>query len=201
MAIRPSRLILAALAVVAVASLWRAVVVEREKQAIAKAYAEAHELAQQLGAERAQLSEQLEQTQGQLEAETAAREELNQHLASVQEKLDATTGQLSSLQQQFAQLEETNSGLTTQLGAVTTEKQELEARLSSLKELKLAIREVKQKMHWDRLEARRLRIVAFEELDQEALTTGNRGFVVRHGTPTIGAASKLRVHVLQPEAQ
>jgi chromosome segregation ATPase len=200
MAVRPARLITAIIAMVAVASLWRAVVVEREKQRILAAYAQAQALASQLDSERAQLTVQLADRQAQLEMESAERAKLNDELQRVQGELANTAGELDSLQGQYAQLEGAHIGLTSQFNEVTAEKEELEAKFASLHQLKLAIRSVKRQMRLDRWEARRLRIIALQEADQDTTVAGNRGYVVRNGAPTLGVSSSLRVHVLQPEA-
>ncbi len=201
MTVRPMHGVLIALALVAVGGLWRAVAVEREKQRLLQVYAEAQRLASQLDAERAQLNEQLSETTRQLEQESAERAQLHEELQEVQGRLEDTAGQLDSLQQQYAGLEDANASLLDHLGVVTAEKQGLQAKFSSLKELKLAIRGVKSKIRLDRAEARRVQIVAFRETDQQALMSGNHGFVVRHGMSTLGAESALHVRVLEPETQ
>ena len=56
MAFRRSRIVLILMLVAVIASLWRAVVVEREKRRIASEYVRAQQMIQQLGTERAQLT-------------------------------------------------------------------------------------------------------------------------------------------------
>ena len=91
--------------------------------------------------------------------------------------------------------------MTQRLTAAEQEKQQLEAKLSSLKDLKLAIKDVKQKVWSERWAAWRARAQAQQVADEERLAAGNHGFVVREGASTLVAPSRLQVRVLEPEPQ
>ena len=201
MAIQRSRVVLGVLAVVLLASLWRTVAVEREKRRITAAYEQAHRMAQQLGEERAHLSDELVQAKQTIEGQTSDLTHFQNELQDLQGRLDKTMTELAALQREHEELRQSNASLTTQLSSVEAEKQQLEQRLASLRELRLAIHEVKRKMWNERLAAWRAHIQAVKAADQERLAAGNRGYLVRNGTPTLGSRTKMQVHVLEPQSQ
>ena len=201
MATQRGRLILTVLAVVVIASLWRTVLVERDKRRLSDAYRQTQELVKQMETERSHLNEELGSARQTIETQSGSLQSLQHDLQDVQGKLEKTTAELASLQREHEQLRTQNSSLATKLDSVLTEKQQLEAKLSSLKELRLAIRDVQRKMWNERLAAWRARVQALKQTDQERLALGNRGFLVRDGKPTLGTATTLRVHVLEPQAQ
>ena len=201
MAIPRSRVVLGVLTVVLVASLWRTVAVEREKRRIAAAYEQAQRMAQQLGEERAHLNEELVQAKQTIGGQTSDISHFQNELQELQGRLDKTMTELAALQREHQELRQSNASLTTQLSSVTTEKQELEQRLASLRELQLAIRDVKRKMWNERWASWRAHVQAAKAADQERLATGNRGYLVRNGTPTLGSRTKMQVHVLEPQPQ
>lgn len=189
------------LLVIVAGSLWRTVSVEQEKSRLADEYAKAQQLVNQLSQERAHLNQELAETRETVETQTGDIASLQQELKGVQDQLDRTLGEIASLQQEHAKLRNDNASLSTQLASLQLEKQQLEARLSSLKELRLAIRDVKRKMWVQRWASWRARIEAQKQADQQALASGNRGFVVRNGASTLGTSPQLHVHVLEPQSQ
>lgn len=198
---RRSRLILGVLLVLVVASLWRTVAVEREKRRLNASYDQAQQMVRQLETERAHLSTELGEARQTIEGQAGDLTGLQGELEQVQTKLNQTVAEIASLQKEHEQLRRENTSLSAQLGSVITEKQQLEAKLSSLKELKVAIRDVKRKIWNERWAAWRGRIEALREADQERLAAGNRGYLVRNGVSTLGARTKLQVHVLEPQTQ
>ena len=198
---RQGRLLLAVLVVATAVSLWRAVVVERQKRHIAKSYAEAQQMVAQLTDEQQHLNEELAGARKTVETQTGDLASLRLELRSVQDRLDQTVVDLASLQREHDQLRQEKTSLVTELSAMSSEKEELERRLSSLQELRLAIREVKRKMSDERWAAWRAHVEQMKEADREALAKGNRGFVVHAGRSTIGAGPRLRVQVLEPQPQ
>ena len=201
MTFRRGRIVLALLAVLLVASLWRTVSVEREKQRLAQAYQEAQQVAKQLSDEYTHLSSELGEARKTVEAQTTDLSSLRQELKSVQDRLNTTVEEIAALQREHEQLRHENVSLTTKLSSVMLEKQRLEMRLSSLHELKLAIRDVRSKVSAERWAAWRTHIQARKQKDQERLAMGNRGYVVRSGRSTLGVSPRLHVHVLEPQAQ
>ena len=199
MAVRRGRIILAILLTALGVSLWRTLVVERDKRQLDRAYEQSQQLVAQLTNERAHLSTELTETKHTVESQAGNISNLNLELASVQAKLDAATTQIASLQRDQEQMHQENTALTTQLSSAVAEKTALEARLSSLKELKLAIRDVRRRLWNERWADWRAYVQAQREKDQEMLALGNRGFVVQQGRSTLGANQRLQVHVLEPE--
>jgi chromosome segregation ATPase len=189
-----------ALGVAMVASLWRTVALQQEKNRINSAYEQAKGTLSQLQTERDRLTEELSGAHQTLKDQAGEIEGLQKDLQGVQQRLDQTVVELSSLQREHESLRQANMSLTTQLASVTQEREALQQKLSSIPELKQAIREIRRKMSDERWAAWRARVQAFREADQRALETGNRGYVLRSGAPTLGARTKLQVHVLEPES-
>ena len=201
MATPRTRIVVLVLALLVAVSLWRAIAVEHEKRQVTEAYQRAHQLVTQLAQERDHLNQELVGANHTVEAQAGDLKNLQQELKSVQQRLDETTAEIASLQREHQMLRQEHSVLTTELGTVKTEKQQLEAKLSSLKELRLAIRDVKQKMSTERWAAWRANVERLKREDQERLASGNRGYLVREGTSTLGAGPRLHVHVLEPQSQ
>lgn len=203
MALLRGRWVIVVLAVVAVGSLWRTVKVEQDKREISEAYQQAQQLAAQLSSERDHLSQELTVTQDAVEGRAGEMDHLKQELTGVQEKLDQTVQQLASMQRQHEALRDQHSSLTTQLSSITEEKEQLAAKLSSLKELQVAIRDVKTRLRDERWAAWRAHVETSRRADQEALASGNRGFVTRNGASTLGdgGTPRMNVHVLEPQTQ
>ena len=199
---RRGRIILAIMALVVIASLWRAGSVENQKNRLAKEYEQAKAILGQLEAEHGSLSEELSVASRTMAGQALDISELREELALVQDQLDETVVELSALQRDHERVRQENASLVNQMESLQSEKVALEGRLSSLKELRVAIREVKQKMRDERWAAWRARAVAQRELDQQLLAKGNRGFVIREGTTTVGSGTpaRLQVHVREPEA-
>ena len=164
---------------------------------------------------RRRMTSAYQQTKAVLSQVEQERDRLNQELAGARHTLDDQAGQLESLQTQLAQaerdaghlrleqarLQQANASLTEQLAAAT----QAEAKLSSIQGLKAAIRELQRKRwqafwhgRWDSWLAR---AQAQRELDQQKLTQGNRGLLVRNGMSTLGSRTTLHVRVLDPQTQ
>jgi chromosome segregation ATPase len=195
------RLVLLVLAIITLGSLWRTATVERDRRQLSTAYQQAQQAVSELDATRAQLQSELAAAQQAATAKTEEIAALQEELQQVQAKLEDTAGELAALQREHEQLRAENISLEDQVAAINAEKQQLEARLSDLRELRVAIRDVKRKMAEERWAAWRARVEAFKRTDQERLAAGNRGYVVRDGSTTLGQAARLRVQVLQPQAQ
>ena len=199
MAIHRGRVILAILLGALVVSLWRTVVVERNRREVSRAYEQSQQLVAQLRTERSHLSAELTAAKETIETQAGSLSSLEMELASVQAKLDNATTQIASLQRDHEQMRQQNASLTSQLDSAMAEKAALEVRLSSLKELKLAIHDVRRKLWNERWAEYRARVQAQRDRDQEMLASGNRGLVVSQGRSTLGSMPRLEVHVLQPE--
>lgn len=158
-----------------------------------------------LQGEQARLSGALSEAQETLHAQTKHLTSLEQELADLQTTLAKREQQLAQLQGEHAQLLASNSSLTGRVELLEQEKAGLETKLSSLKELRAAIRLVKQKIRQERWESWLAHVHQQRQEDVQQLASGNRGYVVRQGVPTLGAratvGTKLQVRVLEPEAQ
>ena len=159
------------------------------------------------------------QTKATLSQVEQERDRLNQELAGARHTLDDQASQLESLHTQLAQaerdvnhlrleqarLQEANTGLTEQLAATTQTKAALEAKLSSIHALRASIRELQRKRwqaFWREQGISRIaRVQAQRALDQQQLTQGNRGLLVRNGLSTLGSRTTLQVRVLDPQTQ
>ena len=200
MASQRGRFIVTGLAVLLAASVLHSVAAEREKRRLAEAYNQAQQVVQQLSDERGHLNDELVQTRETVEGQAGQLSGLQQELDSVQKRLGETVTEIAALQHEHDQLRQENSSLNAQLSSVITEKEQLEARLSSLKELRLAIRDVKQKIWNERWAAWHDHIRAVHQADREQLALGNHGYVVREGKSTLGENPRLHVHIHEPEA-
>ena len=199
---RRARWFLIVLAVAVLASFWRTVVVERQKREIATSYQQAQQLAAELSNERDHLSKELANAQQTVEGQASELGNLKQELTGLQERLDTTVTQLSSLQHEHEMLRAQQTALDSQLASVTVEKEQLAAKLASLKELRVAIREVKQKLRDERWAAWRAHVESAKAADHKALASGNRGYLVRNGVSTMASGTpRMNVHVLEPESQ
>lgn len=195
-----ARYVLLALLVVAIASLWRTVTVEREKQQLTAAYEDAKQAIDQLGGERSQLNDELQTARGTIQGQDIDISGLQKELTRVHAELNDAGVELASIRREHEQLRERNASLASQMTSIEQEKQQLEAKLSSITELKLAIRDVKRRMGEERWAAWRSRIEAQRAEDRRLLAEGNRGFVLRDGMPLLGAGRRMHVHVLEPQA-
>ena len=147
------------------------------------------------------------------------RDHLGQELSGARQTLDDQASQLESLKTQLAQaerdvsqlqleqtrLQQAKTSLTEQLADVTQTKAALEAKLSSIQELKTLIHELQRKQvqafwreRWDGWIAR---VQAQRALDQQKLTQGNRGLLVRNGMSTLGSRTTWQVRVLDPQTE
>lgn len=200
MALQQNRIVLILVAVIVVASLWRALSLEGQKRRLSASYNQAQQSLTEMQMERAQLSAELDSAKQMIEGQATDLSGLQGELARVKDELDQGLSELTALQQQHEELRAHDSSLVTQLSSVMTEKAQLEAKLSSLKELRLAIREVKREIWSDRWAAWRARARAQQEEDQRELAAGNRGFLVHEGLPTLGSSRRLHVNVLEPQS-
>ncbi|MDP3722344.1 MAG: hypothetical protein Q8R91_02470 [Candidatus Omnitrophota bacterium] len=195
------RLLVVATGLLVVVSLWRAVSAERQRVRLAQAYEQARHLLTQLETEHAALQRELVEARQTIEGQAGDLQQAQQELAEAEQHLSHTKADLASLQREHDQVQQQNSSLLARLSSLTVEKQQLEARLSSIRELKLAIRQVNDRLRHERLAAWRAHVETIRQQDQERLTSGNRGYLVRDGRPTLQSPTKLQVRVLEPQPQ
>ena len=191
---RVVQFVLAGLIILLAVSIWRMVSVDQERKRLSAAYTQAQQTLQQLETERAHLNDELVGAHETIEKQTGDLANLQQELKDLGARLERTTTELTSLQREHEQLRQSNASLAT-------EKQQLEAKLSSIKELKLAIRGVKRKMGEERRAAWQVHIQEMKVADTQRLASGNRGYLLRNGTPTAGSHATVKVHVLEPQSR
>ena len=196
-----SRVFVVSLALLALISLWRAIVAERERVQLVTLQQQTQQLVTQLEGERAQLTKELFTTKQTIQSQTDDLAGYRHELELAQQRLQRAAKELASMRQEEEMLVAHNAALTNEVSDVTAQKQLLEAKLSSLDGLREAIRDVKHKIWEQRWAAWRQRIEAAREEDQQRLASGNQGYVVREGTSTLAASPRLHVHVLEPQAQ
>lgn len=191
-----TRFLFIGIAVLAIASLWRAAVVEHEKRRLAEAHAKIQHAMNELEDERSRLTGQLAEARQTLEERTDDLSRLTLELQQAQRHL-------ASLHREHEELLAHDQSMSSQVNALLTEKQALEAKLSSVKELRLAIRDLKGKIWQERWAVwrERLRAASRRHADQDLFVAGNRGYVVRDGASTLGESPRVHVHVLEPQAQ
>ena len=128
-----------------------------------------------------------------------------QDQATELDRLQARLGQAEQEGQrlQFEQkgFRQANANILQQLASVSEEKTLLEEKMHSIRELRLAIRTVKQQMWAKRRQEWLARLEVQRAEDARRLAEGNRGYLVRDGVNTLRSATKLQVRVLDPQAQ
>ncbi len=170
----------------------------------------------ELEAQKKQLEEDYQKLASRVSAIEADYKSIQKENEELKKKLDLKDERLNTLNSAVTQLKRKNTQLTMQVQRLTgeikalrlenkvlkTRIQQLRDILNSWPKLKQAIRDLKIRM---RLERKRRR----EEARRRALATGNRGYVVRNGRPTIGAnkaqggnvIEKLKTRTKQPLKQ
>lgn len=196
-----TRFLLAGLVMLTVASLWRAGAAERERLRMSKAHAQAQHMVNELRQEHLRLSDELVAARQTIAQQTGDITGLRQEVDMAQARLNRAVAEVASLQRDVEQAREDNESLAGQLSVTMTQRQQLEAKLSSIKGLRLAIRELKNHLRRERWASWRHRLQAFRNVDEDRLASGNRGYVVREGTSTLGVSPRMQVHVLEPQVQ
>ena len=203
MATRRRRVILFVLMVGLMVTTVLATKVEVEKRKLAADYAKAQLALGQLEQERTHLNQELVQARDTMTTQAGELSNLQTELSSLQTRFAQTETELAQLKTDQTTLQHANANLLQQFTMVNQEKQALEARLASLKELRLAIRDVQQKLVRERWHAWLAHVELQRTKDEQRLAQGNRGFIVRHGMSTLAStpSTKLQVRVLDPETK
>jgi chromosome segregation ATPase len=186
---------------VLVASVWRSTTLEGQKRQLTRAYREARQALEVLEGERGRLVEELTQTGSVATTQAIELTDLQRALGEVRARLEHAQTELVALQQEHELAEATNATLEQRVADLEEEKQQLQTRFSSLDALKLAIRDVRRRLRDERWAAWRERIDAQRDADRLALASGNRGFVLRQGVPTLGTKTRLHVRVLDVQSK
>jgi chromosome segregation ATPase len=179
-------------------SVWRYVLVLREKQGLLESLNQIKAELSQVEAQREQLNQQLQDEKSRSAQEKQAGDE---KLAKLEEALDETQRSLDKLNRDMVTLKEENTtlrqdkdNLSVRVDKLTFEKTNLVARLNSFKELKKVFRDLTIKTQRAKFQMRQSRIEVMKKEDQQKLKVGNRGYVIRNSKPTLNA--KVRIEVL-----
>lgn len=193
------RMVLAVLAILLAASMWRQTSVETDRIRLTKAYDEAAALVEELQAERKGLSSALRGSRRATKGQEMDLDGLQRELESVEVRLDEAMAEINRLRRAHEQMQKRNASLSAELDSVIDERSHLQAKLSSIKELKLAIKAVRRKIWSNRWARWRARRDQQREIDAQELAAGNHGLVVQQGYSTLGENPRLHVHVMEPE--
>lgn len=196
---RKGRYIVIILLILLGLSGWRTLTSEQARRRMSSNYDQAQATIAQLQSEHGALTTELQGARETIAGNEKTLSTLQEQLQLVQNRLDATATQLATLRHEHEALQGEHLEMAQRMDALQQEKVALEQRLSSLKELRLAIRDVKHKLWVQRWASWHARIDAQRAFDQQQLASGNRGYVIRKGQSTLGAAPRLQVHVLEPE--
>ncbi len=165
-------------------------------------------LAIKLGVERRKIADHYAEAQRTLaeldheldETRTIAQDQAAE-LDHLQGRLVDTQHEVQRLQFEQKGFRQANANLLQQLASVSEERTLLEQKMRSIRELKLAIRNVKQQMWAKRRHEWLAKLEVQRAEDERRLAEGNRGYLVRDGSSTLKSATTLQVRVLDPESQ
>lgn len=152
---------------------------------------------QQIKIQLSQLESEKETLNQKLTAQLQEQQKIKQEKQKVEETLRISQDQsqkrieelntaLTVLREENTTLQQNWDNLTTQVEQLSKDKTILEARLGSIKELKKAIRELKKQM-------RKVKTQLPKKSENENLSEGNRGYIIKDGLPTYPQKVKIEV--------
>jgi chromosome segregation ATPase len=157
-------------------------VLENEEQALLQTLENERQLKQKLVEENAQLQENLKPSEENLVA-------LDTDLNEAKNKIEELGSHIHLLKAENIALREKNASLASGLDSVVKEKDNLQAKLSSIVELKKAIKELRRQAYKVGQEIK-------EEIQNDIIMEGNRGFLLKEGKSTYSAKVKIEVKPL-----
>lgn len=165
-----------------------------ENRRLAAAVEQRELLIQRLARHERELKAQLDTTRGSLLATAGDVVRLNQEVLRFGQEVAQLNAQVDRFQRSSLQVRQERDQLMGRVSTLEQERTSLARRLSSVDALRLAIREAIDA----RKEARRLSLMeAQRDADQQLLVSGNQGYLIRDGRPTVGAAT-MWIRVRQP---
>ena len=177
---------------------------ELDKRKLSADYVKAQTTVRQLENDWVRLNQELSEARQTVETQSSDLSQLHGQFEQIQARLAQTEGEVTQLRADYAKLQDTSTDLSDQLALATKEREALQSKLSSVHELKLALRDLRQKVWKQRWQAWLDHIQAQRQGAATQLAQGNRGYVVRNGASTLNAATpstRLQVRVLDPETQ
>ena len=177
---------------------------ELDKRKLAEGYAKAQTTIRQLEDDWVRLNQNLSEARQTVDTQSADLSQLHTQFEEIQARLAQTDEEVTHLRADYVKLQETNTDLSDRLALATKEHEALQAKLSSVHELKLGLRDLRQKIWKQRWQAWLDHIQTQRQGAATQLAQGNRRYVVRNGASTLCAATpstRLQVRVLDPETQ
>jgi len=135
----------------------------------------------------------IENLQAGLSLERSLKAAMQKELSSTKDELDKVKTELENTQKQLNEVNKKFAVAEGNNAKLTEEKKALEARLHSLKELKQAIRQVKQEMWQERYQQLLAKKEMQKQIDAYKLAKGNRGFLLKDSKPTYKPTVKIEV--------
>lgn len=152
----------------------------------------------QLEARHTKLQEELTQAHGLMTQTRVEIERLQQQRAQLEGHVQGLAVALEEVTQAYVRVRDEREVLQQRVSELEQREAQLLHRLTSIRQLSQAIRQARLARRHRVQEARRQRIVRLRETDQQELQSGNGGYIIRAGVPTI--SSTLRIRVLPPES-
>lgn len=190
------KIILAAvLCVITAFSVFKYIVTQNEKKILLASIKQIEQQVASLEKDKQGLQKTIEQGKEVQMQLTEQNKGLTEDLKAVEDKLAKSSSDLSQAQKtidelnlQVGLLKDERDNMAIKLADISQEKDALKTKVSPVKELKKAIREIKLQ----------LRAPSHETPKKEKariinVTDGNRGFVMKNGTPTYTPKIKIKV--------
>jgi len=152
----------------------------------------------QLEARRGQLLQELDQTKARLSDSRIEITHLQQQRAHLEAKIQWLSQNLGELKQAYRRVRDERERLRAQVVQLEHQQAAFAQRLQSVPELRKAIQQVRLSRRNQFRTQQARRIERLREVDRHDLESGNRGYVIRQGQPTLTSAH-LSIRVYTPE--
>lgn len=185
----------AVLCVITAFSVFKYIVTQNEKKILLASIKQIEQQVASLEKDKQGLQKTIEQGKEVQMQLTEQNKGLTEDLKAVEDKLAKSSSDLSQAQKtidelnlQVGFLKDERDNMAIKLADMSQEKDALKTKVSSVKELKKAIRKIKLQ-----LRAPSHEIPKKEKARIINVTDGNRGFVMKNGTPTYTPKIKIKV--------
>jgi hypothetical protein len=152
----------------------------------------------QLEARHTKLQEELTHAHGLMTQTRVEIERLQQQRAQLEGQVQGLAVALEEVTQAYVRMRDERQVLQQRVSELEQREARLLHKLTSIRQLSQAIREARLARRRRVQEGRRQRIARLRETDQQELQSGNGGYIIRAGRPTLPSA--LRIRVLPPES-
>ena len=173
---------------------------EWENQQLSTGIEHRDDVINQLQHEEGRLTIELDATRTQLAETSAQIGQLDAQAQGFGQEVSRLTEQVDQFQASYVKMREEREQLMQRVLELEQEKLALTSRLTSMEQLRQAVREAIDARKSAAAAQRESMIRAQRTLDQQMLSIGNQGFVIRGGRPPGNRApAGMRVRVLDPE--